>query len=125
MITRLEITLLVLTLFTVGCGGHQKGVTTAPSGEIALVVDNHHWSDVIVSVVHDGVAERVGLATAVKSSSFILQSRRLGQTGLIRLRGHAIGSPEDHTSDSFLVQPGQEILWTLEGDLARSSVAVR
>lgn len=88
------------------------------------MVDNHHWSDVVISVLHDGVIDRVGLATAVKTTSFILPSRRLGTTGIIRLRGHAVGAPDSHTTDSFPVQPGQEIQWTLESDLEHSSVAV-
>jgi hypothetical protein len=92
--------------------------------EISLVVENHHWNDVVVSVLHDGVVERIGLATAVKTTTFVIPSRRLGAAGLIRLRGHPVGAPDDHTTDAFLVQPGQEIQWTLESDLARSSVAV-
>jgi hypothetical protein len=88
------------------------------------VVENHHWNDVIVSVLHDGVVDRVGLATAVKTSTFILPSRRLGTAGIVRLRGHAVGAPDNHTTDSFAVQPGQEIQWTLESDLEHSSVAV-
>jgi hypothetical protein len=89
-----------------------------------LVVENHHWNDVVVSVLHDGVVDRVGLATAVTTSTFVLPSRRLGTSGIIRLRGHAVGAPDDHTTDAIPVQPGQEIQWTLESDLARSSVAV-
>lgn len=109
-----------------GCARHRADDEATPESrpEIALVVENHHWSDVIVSVLHDGVLERIGLATAVKTSTFIIPSRRLGTSGLIRLRGHAVGAPDDHTTDAFVVQPGQEIQWTLESDLARSSVAV-
>ena len=88
------------------------------------MVENHHWNDVVVSVLHDGVVDRVGLATAVKTSTFILSSRRLGTAGIIRLRGHAVGAPDYHTTDAFPVQPGQQIQWTLESDLERSSVAV-
>jgi hypothetical protein len=89
-----------------------------------LVVENHHWNDVVVYLLHDGVADRIGLATAVKTSTFSFPSRRLGTAGVIQLRGHAVGAPDSHTTECFLVQPGQEILWTLESDLARSSVAV-
>ena len=87
-------------------------------------MENHHWSDVIVYLVHDGVADRIGLATAVKTSTFIIASRRLGTSGLIRLRGHAVGAPDDYTTDAFVVRPGQEIEWTRESHLARSRVAV-
>jgi hypothetical protein len=119
--------LALLVLSPVGCG--RQSAESGPSGarpnaDILLVVENHHWNDVVVYVVHDGVAERIGLATAVKTSTFVLPYRRLGTSGVIRLRGHPVGAPDDHTSDSFLIQPGQEIQWTLESDLARSSVAV-
>jgi len=116
-----------MLLATMGCARHGPSSDTAAPGvatEIVLVVDNHHWNDVVISVLHDGVADRIGMATAVKISTFILPSRRLGTSGSIRLRAHAVGAPDDHTTDAFPVQPGQEIEWTLESDLARSSVAV-
>jgi hypothetical protein len=118
--------LVALILCASGCARHgaESGAVSESRDEIALVVENHHWNDVIVSVVHDGVVERIGLATAVKTSTFIIPSRRLGTSGLVRLRGHAVGAPDDHTTDAFVVRPGQEIEWTLESDLAHSSVAV-
>jgi hypothetical protein len=117
---------LVLLLAPSACARHGgRSDNAGPSAaEIVLVIDNHHWNDVTVSVLHDGVVDRVGLATAVKISTFVLSSRRLGTSGILRLRGHAVGAPDDHTTDAFPVQPGQEIQWTLESDLARSSVAV-
>jgi hypothetical protein len=89
-----------------------------------LVVENHHWSDVIVSVIHDGVIDRIGMVTAVKTSTFIIPGRRLSPGGLIQLRGHAVGAPDSHTTEALQVRAGQMIQWTLESDLARSSVAV-
>jgi hypothetical protein len=118
--------LVALIVCAPGCARREaeSGAVSESRAEIALVVENHHWSDVVVSVVHDGVVERIGLATAVKTSTFIIPSRRLGTSGLIRLRGHPVGAPDDHTTDAFVVRPGQEIEWTLESDLAHSSVAV-
>jgi hypothetical protein len=115
--------LVLLFLTSLSCARHRANAEPQ-SAEILLVIDNHHWNDVIVSVLHDGIVDRVGLATAVKTSTFILSSRRLGTSGIVRLRGHAVGAPDEHTTDAFPVQPGQEIEWTLESDLARSSVAV-
>ena len=117
----------LLLLCSTGCAGPaQKSTGPQPqsSSEIVLVVENHHWNDVVVSMLHDGVVDRVGLVTAVKTSTFVIPSRRLGTSGVIRLRAHAVGAPDSHISDSFTVQPGQEIQWTLETDLERSSVAV-
>jgi len=119
--------LLVLALLgSSSCARHatESGAASESGADIALVVENHHWSDVIVYLLHDGVSDRIGLATAVKTSIFIIPSRRLGTAALIRLRGHPVGAPDDHTTEAFVVQPGQEIEWTLESDLARSSVAV-
>ena len=118
---------VAVALSSAACAGHSgQSEASGPvgAGEISLVVENHHWNDVIVYILHDGVADRVGLVTAVKTSTFVIPSRRLGTSGLIQLRGHAVGAPDDHTTDKFLVQPGQQIQWTLESDLARSSVAV-
>jgi hypothetical protein len=118
--------LVALILCPSACARHgaESGAVAESRAEVALVVENHHWNDVVVSVLHDGVVERIGLAIAVKTTTFIIPSRRLGAAGLIRLRGHPVGAPDDHTTDAFIVQPGQEIQWTLESDLARSSVAV-
>jgi hypothetical protein len=113
-----------LLLVPVGCARHGASAAASSGSEIVLVVENHHWNDVIISVLHDGVVDRIGLVTAVKTSTLAIPSRRLGSSGVIRLRAHAVGAPDDHTSDSFVVRPGQEIEWTLESDLARSSVAV-
>jgi hypothetical protein len=115
----------ILLLASIGCTRHEPNSTAGPAtGEIMLVIDNHHWNDVVISVLHDGVVDRIGMATAVKISTFTVPSRRLGTSGIIRLRGHAVGAPDDHTTDAFPIQPGQQIDWTLESDLARSSVAV-
>jgi hypothetical protein len=114
-----------LLLASIGCARHEATSDAGPAtGEILLVIDNHHWNDVVISVLHDGVVDRVGLATAVKVSTFTIPSRRLGTSGIIRLRAHAVGAPDDHTTDVIPIQPGQQIDWSLESDLARSSVAV-
>jgi hypothetical protein len=118
---------VLLLLCSIGCARHRADTGEAPPearGHVVLVVENHHWNDVIVYLLHDGVADRLGLATAVKTSTFVIPSRRLGTAGVIQLRGHAVGAPDSHTTETFTVQPGQEIQWTLESDLSRSSVAV-
>ena len=115
-----------LLFASISCARHESNLDAGPvpAGEIMLVIDNHHWNDVVISVLHDGVVDRVGLATAVKVSTFTIPSRRLGTSGIIRLRAHAVGAPDDHTTDVIPIQPGQQIDWSLESDLARSSVAV-
>jgi hypothetical protein len=124
---RLSETLLVGQLFAAllipaACARH-RAETAGADAEIVLTIENHHWNDVVVSVLHDGVVERLGLVQAVKTSRLLISSRRLSN-GLIQLRAHAVGAPDDHTTETFSIRPGQEIQWTLESDLSRSSVAV-
>ena len=111
-----------LLLLTPACARHSAA--GMGDDDIVLVVENHHWTDVVVSVLHDGVVDRIGMVTAVKTSTLVIPGRRLGLFGMIRLRAHAVGAPDDHTSESFPIRPGQEITWTLESDLAGSSIAV-
>ena len=107
------------------CAHHPPAAAGASSADqVVLIVENHHWNDVVISVLHDGIVDRIGMVQAVKTSRLAIPSRRLGTTGLIQLRAHAVGAPDDHTSDTFPIKPGQEIQWTLESDLSRSSVAV-
>jgi hypothetical protein len=115
----------IALLLGAGCAHHPPAAAGANAAdEVVLVVENHHWNDVVVSVLHDGIVDRIGLVQAVKTSRLVIPSRRLGSSGLIQLRAHAVGAPDDHTSDTFPIKPGQEIQWTLESDLSRSSVAV-
>ena len=98
------------------------GETSGPAPEAAerdrrwwwTITTGTTWS---ISVLHDGVVDRMGLATAVKTIDLYSSQPPARHTGIIRLRGHAVGAPDDHTTDSFPVQPGQEIQWTLESDL--------
>jgi len=119
---------VLLLLCSMGCARHRADSGEAPpevaSGQVVLVVENHHWNDVVVYLLHDGVADRLGLATAVRTSTFTILARRLGAGGVIQLRGHPVGAPDSHTTETFTVQSGQQIQWTLESDLSRSSVAV-
>jgi len=62
-----------------------------PNADVPLEIDNHNWLDVIIYVVRDGQASRVGIANASSSASFSLPVRMLGQGREIRLWGHPIG----------------------------------
>src|SRR6478672_6231564 len=110
--------LAVALLLSSGCAHHPPAAAGANAADEVVVVENHHCNDVVVSVLHDGIVDRIALVQAVKTSRLVIPSRRLGSTGLIQLRAHAVGAPDDHTSDTFPIKPGQEIQWTLESDLS-------
>lgn len=127
----LRIALLVALFATPACFLFNRGQNAnaaraldIPEGEIALNVTNHNYLDVVIYVVHDGVQTRVGTVTGSSSAVFFLPARLLGQAREIQLLGDAIGNDAYASTDILVIQRGQYIEWTLETDLARSTVGV-
>ena len=94
------------------------------SAEVALEVENHAWSDIVIYLVRGTAVERLGTVGALNTETFVFPYRRLGIGTDVRLRAYPIGGPRAFTSENVLVQPGQWIKWTLESDLTRSFLAV-
>ena len=101
-----------------------ESAVQATATEIALRVTNHNYLDVVIYVLHDGQRTRVGTVTGSSSTVFFLPPHLLGQGSEIQLLGDPIGSPDFARTETFVVQAGQYIDWTLETDLRRSSVGV-
>jgi hypothetical protein len=113
----------------VGCGSHAQDSDTEPqlsehTAEVALEVENHGWSDIVISLVRGTAVERLGMVGGLKSETFVFPYRKLGAGSDVRLRAYPIGGPSAYTSENLLVQPGQWVKWTLESDLTRSFLAV-
>src|SRR5437660_9079220 len=106
------------------CGRHRSETNALPRAEWLLRVENRHWSDVRVSVMHDGLTTPVGTVTATQTMAFVLAPNLLGQSGEVRLMGDPIGGGTRVTTEPVRVASGQQVLWTLERALSRSSVAV-
>jgi hypothetical protein len=118
-------------LALLGCAGRsEKGEGEAdvePShvnAEVALEVENHGWSDIVIYLVRGTATDRLGMVGSLNTKTFVLPYRKLGVGTDVRLRAYPIGGPRSYTSESLLVQPGQWIKWTLESDLTRSFLAV-
>jgi len=112
-----------------GCGSHAKDSDAEPqlsehTAEVAIEVENHGWSDIVISLVRGTSVERLGMVGGLKSETFVFPYRKLGSGTDVRLRAYPIGGPRAFTSENVLVQPGQWIKWTLESDLTRSFLAV-
>jgi hypothetical protein len=113
-------------LLLAACARHQ-GVpddVTPMAGEVAIVVQNHNWNEVNVYILHDGVRDRLGTVTAASTQSFVVPLRRFGPSAVFRLVAMQIGSNDTYQTETLLVQAGQQITYTLESDLRRSSVMV-
>jgi hypothetical protein len=96
-----------------------------PEGEVTVRVVNHSWLDVTVYIVQGTRRERLGSATATSTTTFTVALRRLANGGEYRLLGDPVGSRTTVRSEPLLAQDGDVVTWTLEDNLARSSIDVR
>ena len=94
------------------------------NAEIALEVESHNWSDIVIYLVKGSSVERLGTVGSLNTETVVFPFRRLGIGGDVRLRADPIGGSETFTSENLYVQPGQWIKWTLENDLSRSFLGV-
>jgi hypothetical protein len=112
-----------------GCAGksEDRDQDVEPSRanmEMALEVENHGWSDIVIYLVRGTAADRLGMVGALNTKTFVFPYRKLGVGSDVRLRADPIGGARSFTSENLLVQPGQWVKWTLESDLTRSFLAV-
>jgi hypothetical protein len=120
---------LGLIAILLGCAGKSNNGETEvePSradAEVALEVENHGWSDIVIYLVRGTAADRLGMVGSLNTKTFVFPFRKLGTGSDVRLRAYPIGGPRSFTSENLLVQPGQWIKWTLESDLTRSFLGV-
>jgi hypothetical protein len=121
---RAVLTLAGLAVATAGCGRRHALAYRAVPAEWSLTIQNHHWLDVEVSVLHGGQSTRVGLVTAASSQTFVLPSYLLGPGGDIQLAATPVGGGRSVVTQLITIRGGQSVEWTLERSLSTSSLAV-
>src|SRR5947208_13085806 len=87
--------LVCLTLTASSCARRRAVPDRATPSTWSLAVENHHWLDVEVYVMHGGQTTRVGLVTAATTQKLVLHTHLLVQAGRIQLTPHAIGTGQD------------------------------
>lgn len=105
--------------------GAKAAETGGLDGEVTVRVVNHSWLDVNVYILQGTRRDRIGSATATSTTTFRVALRRLANGGEYRLYGDPVGSRTTVRSEPLHAQDGDVVIWTLEDDLARSSVEVR
>ena len=108
--------------------GRSIGAAAAEAGSarsITVRVVNHAWLDVTVYLVQGTYRDRIGVATASSTSTFHFPLRQLSAGAEYRLYGDPVGSRQMVRSEPLHAQDGDVVTWTLEDDLARSSIDVR
>ena len=129
MLSRIVPYQLALAAFLLACASKSDDKDADPresaaTAEVALEVENHGWSDIVVSLVRGTAVDRLGMVNGLDSETFVFPFRKLGVGSDVRLRAYPIGGPAPFTSENLLIQPGQWVKWTLESDLTRSFLAV-
>jgi hypothetical protein len=92
--------------------------------ESTLHVENQHYGDVDIYVIHDGSRSRVGTVTASTDQTFTLNSRLIGRVGTLQLIAHGVGQAGSLSSEQFAIRPGMQIDWTLSSNLSRGTLAI-
>jgi hypothetical protein len=98
--------------------------TTVVNLPVYLTVESHARVNVVLFVVRGGIRHRLGTVVAASTQRFEMPRDAIRDPAGFSLLGEPIGGdPPGHT-DLLHVLPGQRIVWTLEANLTRSSVAV-
>ena len=102
-------------------------VDSAPPAEpprpVALRVENRNRADVVVYASRGTVRTRLGTVTAQTSAELVIPATFVGDAGGLHLVGDPVGGRTRAQSPQFTLRNGQRVVWTLDTNLSRSSLA--
>ena len=124
LIRVLTASLCLASVSSCGSARHSKESPSPGDSEIMLEVENHHWNDIVVYLMHGNQSQRLGMVSGVSTDHFVFPYRQLATGGKVRLRAHPVGGQGSFTSEDVLIQSGQGLKWTLESDLKRSTLTI-
>ena len=107
------------------CAGRGRIPDDLLYGSITLRIVNRATQDVRIYLVRSGMRERLGQISAVSTEEIDLPMRRIGSDGTFQLYASPIGGVRSALSDVIQASAGQTVEWTLEADLARTSITVQ
>ena len=115
-------------LLLMACAGPRQHADPAPSPQadgFVLTLNNRHWLDINVFVLHDGEASRVATVTASSSQSLVLPLWLLGESKIVRIIAEPVGEQGSYTTDPLRVDPGQSVELNVESVLSKSNYSVQ
>jgi hypothetical protein len=104
---------------------HDGGAPSPLADGFELTLNNHHWLDINVFVLHDGEASRVTTVTASSSQSLILPLWMLGESKIVRIIAEPVGEAGSYATDQLRVDPGQSVELNVESVLSKSNYSVQ
>jgi hypothetical protein len=105
----------------------EENDSAVPLPEFVFVsVENHNWNDVVVSLVNSGGQRlRLGTVTAGATTTLRFPGSYIAGAQRLQLSAKAVGGRATVLSEGCAVGAGQQVTWTLESSLQRSSLSVR
>ncbi|MGH7539606.1 MAG: hypothetical protein ACRELC_01265 [Gemmatimonadota bacterium] len=105
------------------CASGAPGSGASPDLPISVQVTNHNWLDVHAYVVVGGQRHSLGLITTTNTLTFQLRRHVGGSRGVVFL-ALPIGSNLAFVSEELLVEPGDQVVWTIHNNLRQSTVSI-
>ena len=132
---------LLAAAITTACAHSAPGGTAAPtpagsprptqadtvaSAAVALRVESHNSSAVVIYAARGRMRQRLGMVTGTTTRTFSIPGRFAGDASGFYLVAHRVGggAGTDMSSPTVTVQPGQTVVWTLESELPHSSRSI-
>lgn len=126
---RLAPAALVLLLSACAVFGGQSGDSSpGTSGEREVVrvkATNLAWMSIHVYAISGGSWQSLGLLASQDEETWDLSVSLTASRQELRLAADPVGSRQAFISDRILVRPGDLVEWTIQNNLALSSVSVR
>jgi hypothetical protein len=115
--------------------GHAPANQAAPEDAamvgvvIPVQVQNDNMQDVNIFVLHGGMRTRIGVAGAAQATAFTFPAHysagaTMVQLAAVPLIGGRFGWRKSVLSEPVVVHGGERLVFTLESDLSRSTIAV-
>jgi hypothetical protein len=113
-------------LLLAGCGANRESDNVQPiaSGPVTVVAENRRSDDVVVSLVRDGLRQRLGLVTAQTTGDFQIPWSQVSNGGRVRLIATPIAGRRSFVSDQLVLRPGSEVNLSVTPLLGQSMVMV-
>jgi hypothetical protein len=118
---------LVALIAFAGCGANRETGNVAPLGPgdpVTVLTENRRSDDVVVSLVRDGIRQRLGLVAAQTSGSFEVPWTGVANAGRVRVVATPIAGRRSFVSEQLLLRPGSEVTISVTPALGQSAVRV-
>lgn len=109
-----------------------RGETDSPfsgyrsDAPVTLEVSNSHWNDVTVYALVSGQRVRLGRVTAQTQERMELPSSARPETGSLQFLAVPLAARHSTIrSPTVIANPGDRVHWSLENNLALSTISVR